>query len=70
MTIPFPKICTSHSSIVLNPPGNLIFSEIPIAFGSHRNNFESSSDMILLSDPHFLYVPLCGPMVIEKPRRK
>ena len=48
----------------------LIVSEVPMASGSHTNDFLSSSDMALLSDPHFLYAPLCGPTVIVKFRRK
>ena len=50
-------------------PGNVIFSDVPMASASHRNDFVSSFDIVLLFDPQFLYVPLCGPTVIEKCRR-
>ena len=69
ISIPFPKICTSHNSRTLNVPGNVIFSEVPMAYGSHMNDFVSSFDIVLLFDPHVLYVPLNGPTMMVKCRR-
>ena len=65
-TIPVPKINTSQKLIRTRVPFLVIVSDVPLALDSHGNDLISPVDMLLLDNPHLLYVPSCGPMEILK----
>ena len=67
-SIPVPKTKTSQKLRVVFVSFIMIFSEVPVALDSHENDLISPVVMSLLDDPHFLYVPSCGPTVILKLR--
>ena len=48
----------------------VIVSDVPLAFDSHGNDLISFVVMLLLDNPHRLYVPPCGPTEMLKLRNQ
>ena len=68
--IPVPNMNTSQSVRMCFFSGIVILTDFPMALRSHTNSFHTTVDMSLQDDPHFLDVPLYGPTMIRKFRRR